>query len=68
MNNEKSGANLKRRGFLLAGSVSAAGAVVAVVAPTVRNVVPVAAVRPKTDDVGYQESDHIRTYYDLARV
>ena len=68
MNNEKSGANLKRRGFLLAGSVGAAGAVAAVVAPTVRNVVPVVAVRSKTDDVGYQESDHIRTYYDLARV
>ena len=65
MNNQKSGANLKRRGFLLAGSV---GAVAAVVAPTIQRVAPVASALPKTGDVGYRESDHIRTYYDLARV
>lgn len=68
MNSDKSGANLKRRGFLLAGSVGAAGAVAAVVAPSVQRVAPVAAVPPKTGDVGYQESEHVRTYYDLARV
>ena len=68
MNNQKSGANLKRRGFLLAGSVGAAGAVAAVMAPTIQRVAPVASALPKTGDVGYQESDHVRTYYDLARV
>lgn len=68
MNSEKSGADLKRRGFLLAGSVSAAGAVVAVVTPKTQHVAPVAAALPKSGDVGYQESDHVRTYYDLARV
>ncbi len=68
MNNGKSGANLKRRRFLLAGSVGAAGAVAAVVAPNLQHVAPVAAALPKTGDVGYHESDHVRTYYDLARV
>ncbi len=68
MNNGKSGADLKRRGFLLAGGVGAAGAVAAVVAPTVQRVTPVVSALPKTGDVGYQESDHVRTYYDLARV
>lgn len=68
MKNGKSGADLKRRGFLLAGSVGAAGAVAAVVAPTMQRVAPVASALPKTGDVGYQESDHVRTYYDLARV
>ena len=68
MNNGKSGADLKRRGFLLAGSVGAAGAVAAVVAPSIQHVAPVAAVLPKAGDAGYQVSDHVRTYYDLARV
>ena len=68
MSINKSTANLKRRGFLLAGSVGAAGAVAAVVAPTIQRVAPAAAALPKTGDVGYHESDHVRTYYDLARV
>lgn len=68
MNDEKSGADLKRRGFLLAGSVGAAGAVAAVVAPKTQPVAPAAAALPKVGDVGYHESDHVRTYYDLARV
>ena len=68
MNNQKSGANLKRRGFLLAGSVGAAGAVAAVVAPTLQSVSPPAVALLKSGDAGYRESDHVRTYYDLARV
>ena len=68
MNNGKSGADLKRRGFLLAGSVGAAGAVAAVVAPNLQHVAPAAAALPKAGDVGYRESDHVRTYYELARV
>lgn len=68
MKNEKSGANLKRRGFLLAGSVGAAGAVAAVVAPALQQAAPVAVAAPIVGDVGYQESLHVRTYYELARV
>jgi hypothetical protein len=68
MNNGKSGADLKRRGFLLAGSVGAAGAVAAVVAPTVQTAAPAFTAPPNVGNVGYQESDHVRTYYDLARV
>ena len=68
MNNGKYGADLKRRGFLLAGSVGAAGAVAAVVAPNLQHVAPAAAALPKAGDVGYRESDHVRTYYELARV
>ena len=68
MNIGKSAADLKRRGFLLAGGVGAAGAVAAVVAPTLKPVAPAAVALPKTGDVGYHESDHVRTYYDLARV
>jgi hypothetical protein len=68
MNDKKQGADLKRRGFLLAGSAGAAGAVAAVVAPNVTVRAPIAAAKPVSADVGYQESDHVRTYYDLARV
>lgn len=68
MKSEKSGANLKRRGFLLAGSVGAAGAVAAVVSPAIQRAAPASAALPKVGDVGYQESDHVRTYYGLARV
>ena len=68
MSINKSAANLKRRGFLVAGSVGAVGVVAAVVAPTIQRVAPAAAALPKTSDVGYHESDHVRTYYDLARV
>ncbi len=68
MNSDKSGANLKRRGFLLAGSVGAAGAVAAVVAPTIQSVAPAVAALPQPGDAGYRESIHVRTYYDLARV
>jgi hypothetical protein len=61
-------ADLKRRGFLLAGGVSAAGAVAAVVAPSISQKVPTALRPQAASDVGYQVSDHVRTYYDLARV
>ena len=62
-------ANLKRRGFLLASSVGAAGAVAIAVAPSLKQVAPVKAVAlPLAGDAGYRESEHVRTYYDLARV
>ena len=68
MNERKSGADLKRRGFLLAGGVGAAGAVAVAVAPSVERAVPVTAAALKTGDVGYHDSEHVRTYYDLARI
>ena len=68
MKNGKSGADLKRRGFLLAGGIGAAGAVAVVVTPGVQHVAPAVPAVSKTGDAGYRESDHVRTYYDLARV
>jgi hypothetical protein len=68
MDKTKQGANMKRRGFLLAGSAGAAGAVAAVVAPSISRVKPAPAATPLVGDSGYHESEHVRTYYDLARV
>ena len=68
MKNGNTGADLKRRGFLLAGSVGAASAVAVAVAPAVKRSVPAVAATPAVGDAGYRESEHIRTYYDLARV
>lgn len=69
MENSKAGANLRRRGFLLAGSAGAAGAVATAVVPALSSqaVAPVTAVAPAAG-AGYQNSEHVRTYYDLARV
>jgi hypothetical protein len=68
MKKANAGADLKRRGFLLAGSVGAAGAVAVAVAPAVKHVQPAPAAAPKTADAGYRESDHVRAYNELARV
>ncbi len=68
MSSNKSGADMKRRGFLLAGSVGAAGAVAVAIAPAVKHAAPVAAAKPAPEGAGYQDTDHVRTYYDLARV
>jgi hypothetical protein len=69
MTEKKQDANLKRRGFLLAGSVGAAGAVAVAVAPSLKQVAPVkVAAVPVSGDAGYRETHHVRTYYDLARV
>jgi hypothetical protein len=66
--NGPAGADLKRRGFLLAGSVGAAGAVVAVVTPTAVKPLAVVAAASPDAGAGYVESAHVRTYYELARV
>ncbi len=68
MKNGKSDADIKRRGFLLAGSVGAAAAVAAAVAPSVQKSAAVIVTAPKNDDAGYRDSEHVRTYYDLARI
>lgn len=68
MSSNKSGADMKRRGFLLAGSISTAGAVAVAVLPAAKQAVPVVAKKAVSEGVGYQDTDHVRTYYDLARV
>ena len=68
MSSNKSGADMKRRGFLLAGSVGAAGAVVVAVVPAVKHAVPFVAKKVVPEGAGYQDTEHVRTYYDLARV
>ena len=68
MKSNQSGADMKRRGFLLAGGVSAAGVVAVVVAPSVTRTVPAAAKKALPEGAGYQDTAHVRTYYDLARV
>ncbi len=68
MSSNKSGADMKRRGFLLAGSVGAAGAVVVAVVPAVKHAVPSVAKKVVPEGAGYQDTEHVRTYYDLARV
>jgi hypothetical protein len=68
MSSNKSGADMKRRGFLLAGSVGAAGAVAVAIVPAVKPTVPAVAKKAAPDGAGYQDTEHVRTYYDLARV
>ena len=68
MSSNKSGADMKRRGFLLAGSVGAAGAVAVAVVPSVKPAVPALAKKAASEGAGYQDTEHVRTYYDLARV
>ena len=68
MSSNQSGADIKRRGFLLAGTVGAAGAVAVAVAPAVKHVVPAVAKKTTPEGAGYQDTEHVRTYYDLARV
>ena len=68
MSSKQSGADLKRRGFLLAGGVGAAGAVAVAVVPAAKLAVPAVAKKATPEGAGYQDTEHVRTYYDLARV
>ena len=68
MSSNQSGADMKRRGFLLAGSVGAAGAVAVAVVPAAKLAVPAVAKKAVPEGAGYQDTEHVRTYYDLARV
>lgn len=68
MKKGNAGADLRRRGFLLAGGAGVAGAVTVAIAPIAEQAAPAAAAAPKPGDAGYRESEHVRTYYDLARV
>jgi hypothetical protein len=64
----KTQVNSKRRGFLLAAGAGSAAAVgvVATLQPSA-NVPNVADAKPVATQ-GYRDSDHIRHYYDSARV
>ena len=68
MSSNQSGADMKRRGFLLAGSVGAAGAVAVAVVPAAKLAVPPIAKTVVPEGAGYQDTEHVRAYYDLARV
>ena len=68
MSSNQSGADMKRRGFLLAGGVGAAGVVAVAIAPAAKLAVPAVAKKAPPEGAGYQDTEHVRTYYDLARV
>ena len=68
MSSNPSGADMKRRGFLLAGSVGAAGVVAVAVIPAAKLAAPAVAKKAVPEGAGYQDTEHVRTYYDLARV
>ena len=61
--------SVSRRRFLFSLSAGTAGAAAAVAAPVVANVAP-AAAEPTAPDAaaGYQETEHVRTYYRTARL
>ena len=68
MSSNRSSADMKRRGFLLAGGVSAATIVAVAVAPAAKPVTASLARAAAPEGAGYQDTEHVRTYYDLARV
>jgi hypothetical protein len=67
MSDSKPSANLRRRGFLLAGSVGAAGAVAVAVAPAIKSVAPV-ATKVAPEGAGYTGGQRAQQYYDTTRV
>lgn len=61
-------ANKGRRNFLFAlGAASAGAAAVAVIKQTPQAATPVASAEPAAGR-GYQNTEHVRTYYRTARV
>jgi hypothetical protein len=67
MNEPKRNADMKRRGFLLAGSVGVAGAAAVVVAPSLRNAATV-KVEAATPGSRYIGGERAQQYYDTTRV
>jgi hypothetical protein len=67
MSDPKRNADLKRRGFLIAGSVGAVGVAAVVVAPSVKQV---ATVKPEAQVPGerYVGGERAQRYYDTTRV
>ncbi len=68
MSDNKPNADLKRRGFLLAGGVGAAGAVAIAVAPSIKQTLPAEAKAQPDTGAGYQASKRTQQYYDTTRV
>ncbi len=67
MNETKRGADMKRRGFLLASSVGAVGAAAVVVAPSMK-AVPAVKAEAQKPGVGYVGGARAQQYYDTTRV
>ncbi|MGL4233263.1 MAG: formate dehydrogenase [Casimicrobium sp.] len=67
MSDSKRNADLKRRGFLLAGSVGAVGAAAVVVAPSIKQV-PAAAAKVPAPGERYVGGERAQQYYDTTRV
>jgi Rieske Fe-S protein len=67
MSDHKRNADLRRRGFLLAGGIGAAGAVAVAVAPAIKQVAPVAA-KAVPEGSGYRDNERVQQYYDTTRV
>jgi hypothetical protein len=68
MSEHKPNADLKRRGFLLAGGIGAAGAVAVAVAPSIKQSLPAQAKALPDTGAGYQASERTQQYYDTTRV
>jgi hypothetical protein len=67
MNETKRNADLKRRGFLLAGSVGAVGAAAVVVAPSLKQV-PAVKAEAVAPGERYTGGARAQQYYDTTRV
>jgi hypothetical protein len=68
MSEHKPNADLKRRGFLLAGGISAAGAVAVAVTPSIKQTLPAQAKPAPDTGAGYQAGARTQQYYDTTRV
>ena len=64
MKTEKGTAKIGRRGFLKQAGVAVGTAGVAAVVSTQA---PAASETADTKSTGYRETEHVRTYYELAR-
>ncbi len=67
MSDSKKSADLKRRGFLLAGSVGAVGAAAVVVAPSIKQIPATAATKAAPGE-RYVGGERAKQYYDTTRV
>lgn len=67
MNEPKRNADMKRRGFLLAGSVGAVGAAAVVVAPALKQA-PAVKLDARAPGSSYTGGERAKQYYDTTRV
>ena len=64
----KTKSKLGRRTFLLAVGAGSTAAVAAVASRAIRSDVPKVAAEDKKDGKGYQETAHVRRYYNTTKV